>query len=177
MSFGAICGVGISCRVGSLSKLSSVMARIVSISSFLGSRSAWQPSSPISERLPMLYTRNPSGSTPDFTLAYSPECVERLYETPDRRRSGTPPSAQNGLRGHYFGLWCYRRPTIGASPTTFHTASRSSTLAIRLHSRAHRLVVPHMLMELLRCRSPRAIRKKSLPEPTTVCVPRPAHRR
>jgi hypothetical protein len=24
----------------------------------------------------MLYTRNPSGSTPDFTLAYSPECVE-----------------------------------------------------------------------------------------------------
>ena len=35
-SLGAICGVGISCRVGPLSKLSSVMARIGSISSFLG---------------------------------------------------------------------------------------------------------------------------------------------
>jgi hypothetical protein len=34
---------------------------------------------------------------------YSLECVERLYETPDRRRSGTPPSAQNGLTGLYFG--------------------------------------------------------------------------
>src|SRR5215213_7314765 len=44
-------------------------------------------------------------------------------KTPDRCRSGTPPSAENGLRGFYFGVWCYRRPTIGASPATFHTVS------------------------------------------------------
>src|SRR5215203_5271357 len=44
-------------------------------------------------------------------------------KTPDRCRSGTPPSAENGLRGLYFGVWCYRRPTIGASPATFHTVS------------------------------------------------------
>src|SRR5215213_5376803 len=46
-------------------------------------------------------------------------------KTPDRCRSGTPPSAENGLRGLYFGVWCYRRPTIGASPATFHTVSLS----------------------------------------------------
>jgi hypothetical protein len=44
-------------------------------------------------------------------------------KTPDRGRSGTLPSAENGLRGLYFGVWCYRRPTIGDSPTTFHTVS------------------------------------------------------
>jgi hypothetical protein len=44
-------------------------------------------------------------------------------KTPDRRRSGSPPSAENSLRGLYFGVWCYPRPTIGASPTTFHTVS------------------------------------------------------
>jgi hypothetical protein len=44
-------------------------------------------------------------------------------KTPDRRR-GTPPSAENGPTGLYFGVSCYRRPTIGASsPTTFHTVS------------------------------------------------------
>src|SRR5215213_1486367 len=47
-------------------------------------------------------------------------------KTPDRCRSGTPPSAENGLRGFYFGVWCYRRPTIGASPATFHTVSPST---------------------------------------------------
>src|SRR5215208_5344626 len=44
-------------------------------------------------------------------------------KTPDRRRSGSPPSAENSLRGLYFSVWCYRRPTIGASPTTFLTVS------------------------------------------------------
>src|SRR5215208_73401 len=48
-------------------------------------------------------------------------------KTPDRCRSGTPPSAENGLRGLYFGVWCYRRPTIGASPATFHTVSGRSS--------------------------------------------------
>src|SRR5215208_330913 len=49
-------------------------------------------------------------------------------KTPDRCRSGTPPSAENGLRGLYFGVWCYRRPTIGASPATFHTVSLGTSV-------------------------------------------------
>src|SRR5829696_3900621 len=49
-------------------------------------------------------------------------------KTPDRCRSGTPPSAENGLRGLYFGVWCYRRPTIGASPATFHTVALGTSV-------------------------------------------------
>src|SRR5215208_4216721 len=52
-------------------------------------------------------------------------------KTPDRCRSGTPPSAENGLRGLYFGVWCYRRPTIGASPATFHTVSEGEFCELR----------------------------------------------
>src|SRR5215203_785330 len=44
-------------------------------------------------------------------------------KTPHKCRTGTPPSAENGPTGHYFGVSCYRRPTIRASPTTFHTVS------------------------------------------------------
>ena len=40
-------------------------------------------------------------------------------KSPDRHRTGSPPSAQNGLRGHYFGVWCYRRPTTGAFSNYF----------------------------------------------------------
>ena len=54
----------------------------------------------------------------------------RLYENSQLASTGTPPSAEKGLRGLYFGAWCYRRPTSGASPTTFHTVSLRSTLAI-----------------------------------------------
>src|SRR5829696_1424952 len=53
-------------------------------------------------------------------------------KTPDRCRSGTPPSAENGLRGLYFGVWCYRRPTIGASPATFHTVSEGEFCEVRV---------------------------------------------
>ena len=53
-------------------------------------------------------------------------------KTPDRRRSGTLPSAESGLRGLYFGLWCYRRPTISASPTAFHTVSEGNFSEVRL---------------------------------------------
>src|SRR5215203_3970116 len=34
-----------------------------------------------------------------------------------------PTKRRNGPTGLYFGVSCYRRPTIGASPTTFHTVS------------------------------------------------------
>jgi hypothetical protein len=44
-------------------------------------------------------------------------------KSPDRRRTDTLPSAENGPTGLSFGVSCYRRPTIGASPTTFHTVS------------------------------------------------------
>src|ERR671910_2461146 len=44
-------------------------------------------------------------------------------KTLDRRRTGSPPSAANGPTGPYFGVWCYRRSTFGASPTTFLTVS------------------------------------------------------
>src|SRR5215211_1891895 len=54
-------------------------------------------------------------------------------KTPERHRTGTPPSAQNGLRGLYFGVWCYRRATIGASPTTFHTVSEGEFSEVRPH--------------------------------------------
>jgi len=50
------------------------------------------------------------------------DCVK----TPDRSRTGTPPSAENGPTGLYFGVSCYRRPTSRASPTTFHTVSLST---------------------------------------------------
>src|SRR5829696_8420074 len=44
-------------------------------------------------------------------------------KTPDRCRIGSPPGTENGPTGLYFGISCYRRPTIRASPTTFHTVS------------------------------------------------------
>jgi hypothetical protein len=53
-------------------------------------------------------------------------------KTPDRCRSGTPPSAESGLRGLYFGVSCYRKPTIGASPTTVHTVSEGEFREVRL---------------------------------------------
>src|SRR5215207_4789784 len=53
----------------------------------------------------------------------------------------------------------------------------SSTLALRLHSKRPRLVVPHMPLGLLSCRSLAATRKKSAPGPTTLCAPWRAHRR
>src|SRR5215208_7927500 len=62
-------------------------------------------------------------------------------KTPDRCRSGTPPSAENGLRGLYFGVWCYRRPTIGASPATFHTVSEVEFSEVR----RSRLPIMHSL--------------------------------
>src|SRR5215208_722671 len=61
-------------------------------------------------------------------------------KTPDRCRSGTPPSAENGLRGFYFGVWCYRRPTIGASPATFHTVSEGEFSEVRVASVQHESV-------------------------------------
>ncbi len=66
-------------------------------------------------------------------------------KTPDRRRSGSLPSAQNGLRGLYLGVWCYRRPTIGASPTTFHTVSEGRFYELRAmteFSEVHGIKVP-----------------------------------
>jgi hypothetical protein len=44
-------------------------------------------------------------------------------KTPDRCRIGSPPGTESGPTGLYFGISCYRRPTIRASPTTFHTVS------------------------------------------------------
>src|ERR687898_1592028 len=44
-------------------------------------------------------------------------------KTPDRCRIGSPPGTENGPTGLYFGISCYRRATIRASPTTFHTVS------------------------------------------------------
>jgi hypothetical protein len=52
-----------------------------------------------------------------------PNAWRDCMKTPDRCRTGTPPSAENGPTGLYFGVLCYRRPTIGTSPTTFHTVS------------------------------------------------------
>ena len=61
--------------------------------------------------------------------------------------------------------------------TTKQTRNHSSALAIRLRSKPHRLVVPHMPVGLLSCRPPKATRKKSAPGPTTLCAPRRAHLR
>src|SRR5215217_1838218 len=52
-----------------------------------------------------------------------PSAWRDCMKTPDRPRTDTPPSGENGLTGLYFGVLCYRRATIGASPTTFHTVS------------------------------------------------------
>src|SRR5215210_5772373 len=70
-------------------------------------------------------------------------------------------------------------PTLQTPPSDFlDSFSTGSTLAIRLHSKPHRLVVQHMLVVLLSCRSLQPTRKKSAPPgPTTLCAPRPAHRR
>src|SRR5215212_3024991 len=53
-------------------------------------------------------------------------------KTPDRCRTGTPPSAEYGPTGLYFGVSCYRRPTIRASPTTFHTVSEGGFCEVRI---------------------------------------------
>src|SRR5215203_2341379 len=39
-----------------------------------------------------------------------------------------PTKRRNGPTGLYFGVSCYRRPTIGASPPTFHTVSPRTPL-------------------------------------------------
>src|SRR5829696_1762088 len=52
-----------------------------------------------------------------------PSAQRDCMKTPDRCRIGSPPGTENGPTGLYFGISCYRRPTIGASPTTFHTVS------------------------------------------------------
>src|SRR5687768_10303920 len=57
----------------------------------------------------------------------------------------------------------------------FRTVSLGSALAIRLRSKPHRLVVPHMPVGLLSCRLPKATREKSAPGLTTPFVPTPAH--
>src|SRR5215203_6360720 len=58
---------------------------------------------------------------------FSRDCMK----TPDMCRTGTPPSAENGPTGLYFGVSCYRRPTIRASPTTFHTVSYTEFYEVR----------------------------------------------
>src|SRR5215213_8403370 len=52
-----------------------------------------------------------------------PSAWRDCMKTPDTCGTGTPPSAENGPTGLYFGVSCYRRATIRASPTTFHTVS------------------------------------------------------
>src|SRR5215207_1036203 len=96
-------------------------------------------------------------------------------KTPDRCRTGTPPSAENGPTGLYFGVSCYRRPTIRASPTTFHTVSEgkfcevelphygvlSSTLAIWPRIISHRFGALQRPLRLFAGRCKRPTRKKS----------------
>jgi hypothetical protein len=72
----------------------------------------------------------PAGGEAMQDIGYELRRILRM-KTPDRRRTGVPPSAENGLRGLYFGVWCNRRATIGASPTTFHTVS-SPTAPLRI---------------------------------------------
>src|SRR5215210_5562363 len=64
---------------------------------------------------------------PNFAEFPFRDCMK----TPDRRRSGSPLSAENSLTGLQFGVWCYRRPTIGASPTTFHTVSEGEFCEVK----------------------------------------------
>src|ERR671920_2112177 len=54
-------------------------------------------------------------------------------KTPDRCRTGSQPSAEGGPTELYFGVSYYRRPTIGASPTTFHTVSEREFCELRLY--------------------------------------------
>jgi hypothetical protein len=53
-------------------------------------------------------------------------------KSPDRCRIGSPPGTENGPTGLYFGISCYRRPTIRASPTTVHTVSEGEFREVRL---------------------------------------------
>src|SRR5918994_641738 len=71
----------------------------------------------------------PSLASLSTTSHSTHRCAWRdCMKTSDRRRSGTPPSAANALMGLYFGVSYYRRPTIGPSPTTFHTVSEGVSL-------------------------------------------------
>jgi hypothetical protein len=84
-------------------------------------------------------------------------------KTPDRSRTGSPPSAQNGPTELYFSVSCYRGATIRASPTTFHTVSLRSTLSNWLHSKPPRLGVPRKPVGVLSSRCAQATRKMLRP--------------
>src|SRR5829696_9850201 len=79
------------------------------------------------------------------TLAKMPSSIKVKFaeftfrdcmKTPDRCRIGSPPGTENGPTGLYFGISCYRRPTIRASPTTFHTVSEREFSEVHMQHRA-----------------------------------------
>src|SRR5215217_5269504 len=87
------------------------------------------------------------------------QSLRDCMKTPDRPRTDTPPSGENGLTGLYFGVLCYRRATIGASPTTFHTLSpRTSVNSARTCS-VHRRDVFHDIEEEAKIRGPKRCRR------------------
>jgi hypothetical protein len=74
-------------------------------------------------------------------------------------------------------LVAHRNIGTGLAKSLYAGASSSSTLAVRLRSRPHRLGVLRIPAGILSCRCARATRKKSARRPTTLCAPNRAHRR
>src|SRR5215203_3399841 len=68
-----------------------------------------------------------------------------------------PTKRRNGPTGLYFGVSCYRRPTIGASPPTFHTVSLHTPVNTARTRRAQRTDVPHDDLEEAKIRRQKGV--------------------
>ena len=107
-----------------------------------------------------------------YENAYS-QWQSAIKELPNPRSAPEPIQTPNAHQGHSRLAESGRLPGFAL----FHPGAWSSALAIRQHSKPHRLVVPHMPVGLLSCRSPGTTRKKSAPGPTAPFAPTQAHRR
>jgi hypothetical protein len=54
-------------------------------------------------------------------------------KSPDRWRTGIPPSAENGSKGPGLAISRYGKPTIEVAPTTFHTVSEEKFSEVRIY--------------------------------------------
>src|SRR5215212_12242272 len=54
-------------------------------------------------------------------------------KSPDRCRPVPHQAQKTAPQDSIFGVSCYRRPTIGASPTTFHTVSEGEFSEVHIH--------------------------------------------
>ena len=84
-------------------------------------------------------------------------------KSPEKDLTGTLPSAENGSTGLHFGVSHCRGTSIKGPPTTFHTVSPRSTLAITPRNVPRRLERSTKALEVFSCRFAATTRKKRSP--------------